>query len=487
MTTTVSARAGAFEKFPIAERPFAAAPVWRYWAAMLNMLRRLLGRYGLSWAAALAALTLAVPAQALPSFTRQTGEPCAACHVGAYGPQLTPHGILFKLGGYTDTDGKGGNKIPLSGMATGSFTRTARAQDEIPAPGTKRNNNLVFDGLSGFVAGRAGDHFGSFVEVGYDNVGRQVALGEADLRGVLTTKLFDKETIFGLSLNNNPGVQDPFNTNPVWGFPYVGSGLGFGTGDAGTLLNGGLEHTVGGLSAYGFWNNMVYAELGTYRTLSRWVLRNISQNLGDDPGRLGGNTLYWRLALFRDLRKQAFSAGIFGLNAGLQPDRLRNGPKNNYRDIGVDASYQFLGTRKHIGTLYGSYIHERQTRHDLIANGEADNLKGSLNEFKLAASYYYDHTYGLTVSRFASSGSRDATLYGDGFSGGSPGTSGYILQADWTPFGKESSWGAPWANLRLGAQYTWYGKFNGAKRNYDGAGRDARDNNTLFLFVTTSF
>jgi hypothetical protein len=42
---------------------------------------------------------------------------------------------------------------------------------------------------------------------------------------VFTTDLFGKETIFGLSLNNNPGVQDPFNTMPAWSFPYLGSGM----------------------------------------------------------------------------------------------------------------------------------------------------------------------------------------------------------------------------------------------------------------------
>ena len=57
----------------------------------------------------LAALALVLvgtsQAFALPSFARQTGDSCDACHVGAFGPQLTPHGMKFKLGGYTDTDG----------------------------------------------------------------------------------------------------------------------------------------------------------------------------------------------------------------------------------------------------------------------------------------------------------------------------------------------------------------------------------------------
>lgn len=47
--------------------------------------------------------------------------------------------------------------------------------------------------------------------------------------------------------------------------------------------------------------------------------------------------------------------------------------------------------------------------------------------------------------------------------------------------------GHPVANLRLGAQYTMYTKYNGAKTDYDGNGRNAKDNNTLFLFAWTSF
>src|ERR1700684_2247500 len=39
------------------------------------------------------------PAQALPSFARQTGQPCGTCHTDF--PALTPFGRRFKLLGYT--------------------------------------------------------------------------------------------------------------------------------------------------------------------------------------------------------------------------------------------------------------------------------------------------------------------------------------------------------------------------------------------------
>jgi hypothetical protein len=36
-------------------------------------------------------------------------------------------------------------------------------------------------------------------------------------------------------------------------------------------------------------------------------------------------------------------------------------------------------------------------------------------------------------------------------------------------------------------QYTGYRKFNGVRRNYDGFGRDATDNNTLYLLAWLMF
>ena len=44
-------------------------------------------------------VVLAPPAQALPSYARQTGQPCGTCHTDFAG--LTPYGRLFKIGGYT--------------------------------------------------------------------------------------------------------------------------------------------------------------------------------------------------------------------------------------------------------------------------------------------------------------------------------------------------------------------------------------------------
>ena len=42
-------------------------------------------------------------------------------------------------------------------------------------------------------------------------------------------------------------------------------------------------------------------------------------------------------------------------------------------------------------------------------------------------------------------------------------------------------------NVKFGLQYVHYNKFDGATLNYDGAGRNAGDNNTLFAYAWFAF
>ena len=91
------------------------------------------------------------PAEALPSYARQTGQPCAACHTAF--PELTPFGRRFKIGGYTMSSGDWTGP-PIAAMYMPSFTHTNSPQDAPPAPGLHTNDNLVSQQVSGFIAGR---------------------------------------------------------------------------------------------------------------------------------------------------------------------------------------------------------------------------------------------------------------------------------------------------------------------------------------------
>ncbi len=408
----------------------------------------------------LLAALCATQVHALPSFARQTGMDCVGCHVGGFGPQLTPAGVMFKLTGYTDSDGQSG-KVPLSAMVVASWSQTSADQNP-PPDHLKANNNLRMDEASVFLAGKLTEHIGAFVQVTNNGTDHTTSLDQTDIRYARSLELGSKDAIFGVSVNNNPGVQDPFNTMPTWGFPFASSPAGFGTGSAATLINGGLEGRVVGASAYTFYDKSLYAELGTYRSMSAANQNRLG--LSDDSQRLGGNT-YWRLAWMKDQKSQAFNVGVFGWNASLTPDRNASAVQDKYRDVGVDAGYQFLGTRQHVATVNASYVDERKTEG---ATGDLISLK----EARLNASYYFKQTWGGTVGLFSTHGSDPLAA-----------TKGSILQVDWTPWGKESA-SAPdpfgWANLRIGAQYWIYNQFAGDTVA-------AKDHNTLYLFAWTSF
>jgi hypothetical protein len=90
-----------------------------------------------------------------------------------------------------------------------------------------------------------------------------------------------------------------------------------------------------------------------------------------------------------------------------------------------------------------------------------------------------------STSRFSIGGSADAALYGT-FTG-SPNSAGWVTEIAYLPFsyGGPSLW--PWLNMRIGLQYTLYNKFDGATTNFNGAGRNAHNNNTIFAYAWIMF
>jgi hypothetical protein len=101
--------------------------------------------------------------------------------------------------------------------------------------------------------------------------------------------------------------------------------------------------------------------------------------------------------------------------------------------------------------------------------------------FKLDSVYHWKNRYSATGAVFSTRGTADAQLYAPapltGSNNGSPNSSGYIAQfAYW-----------PAQNIDVNVNYTGYWKFNGATSNYDGANRNATDNNTVFVALWMSF
>ena len=425
---------------------------------------------------------LSSPAAAVPSFAEQTGQPCSSCHVGAFGPQLTPFGRAFKEGGYTMRAGDGFTN-PLSAMAVASFVNTAKDQGAPPAPHYGVNNNGTIDQVSVFVAGGIDDHFGGFSQFTYDGVGRAFAWDNLDLRYATTTTILGTPVVAGLSLNNAPGIADPWNTLPAWGFPYTGSDLAPGP-DAATILDGGLAQSVLGVSAYADWDANIYTEVSLYVTPGHGFLRALGSDFG--AGSIAGVAPYLRAAWHKDTGDQNFEIGAFAFLPQLYPGGDNStGTSDRFSDIGIDGSYQYTGDMSGIWGVNARYTNEHQHLAASTLLGNAANLSDTLNDVHLDASYYWHNMIGGTVGFFDSWGSADTVLYGDS-AVFKPDTAGFTFQVDGTVFGRGMDTLDGRFNVRLGLQYTAYTKFDGATTNYDGFGANASDNNTLRLFVWTA-
>lgn len=420
-------------------------------------------------------------AYAIPSYTRQTGDSCGSCHVGAFGPQLTPHGIAFKLGGYTDSNGS--KTLPLSGMITANVTKTAKDVDE-PIEHYNANNNATLQEFSAFVAGAVTKNIGVFSQITYSGVERKTSLDHFDVRYARElTQADGKTAVAGVSFNNHPAVQDVFNSLGAWSYPYLSADLA-PSPDANVLLEGErVAGTIAGLTGYTLLGNGIYLEAGAYTNQNAKFLDKV-QNIQADS-RLHGLSPYARVAYYKDNHASNYSVGLVGMTASVKPIE-GDQSSDKFTDVGVDANYQFLGDRRNVCGASFSYIYEKQDLQNTFAAGGAESAKANLRSAKLSSSYYFDQTYGVTAGYFDKRGSADSLLYAANESK-TPDSSGYIVQADWTPWGKDSSWMAPWANVRLGLQYTGYTKFNGAANNYDGNGRNASDNNTIMGFVWTAW
>ena len=437
----------------------------------------------------LATLTLAAAAWALsssaalavPSFAEQTGQPCSACHVGSFGPQLTPFGRQFKLEGYTMRAGESFTN-PVSAMAIISFVNTAAGQAGPPAPHYGVNNNATIDQISLFVAGGIGDHFGGFTQWTYDGVGRAVSWDNIDLRATTHATLFDTDVLAGISLNNAPGVQDAWNTLPAWGYPFTSSALAPSPG-ASTLLDGGLAQTVLGVSAFAYWDSTVYTEAAVYWTPSN----NFLSAMGALPDSVvSGAAPYFRAAYQKDYGDQNFEVGAFALIANIFPGGdMSTGTSDHYTDLGIDGSYQYMGDNSGIYTVNARYTHENQhLAATQILLGSA-NLSDSLDDFRVDGAYYWHNMIGGSIGFFNTSGSTDPLLYADN-STFKPDSTGLTFQVDGTIFGQDMDVLGGRFNVRAGLQYTVYTRFDGAATNYDGFGRNASDNNTLRIFLWTA-
>jgi len=429
-----------------------------------------------------AALAGSPSAHAVPSFARQTGKPCSDCHTVAFGPALTAYGRQFKLNGYVWGDAP--NPLPLLAlMVEGGFTHTAKSQEDPPAAHFANNDNLSIDQVSAFIAGRVTEHLGVFSQITYSGEDRHTSWDNLDIRYARTGTIGDVSFVYGISINNNPTVQDLWNSTPAWGFPYISSALA-PTPGAAPIITGTLGQVSLGATAYVMVNDHFYLEAGGYRGLSNRWLRNAGLT-DDDNLNLDGIAPYWRAAWQGDVGQGNYSVGLVGIDAKFRPDPSSE-LTDHFRDLGFDATYQYLDASDNALTVNFAHIRETQNLDASFAAASVEADSNHLDSTTLDVTYAYKQTYVIGAGLFDTRGGEDNVLYAPEPLGGSnnavPNSRGYTLQLEYVPFGKLTSFARPWLNVRLGLQYIGYTRFNGGGSNYDGFGRAASDNNTLFGF-----
>lgn len=443
-------------------------------------------------------------ANAVPSFARQTGMACEACHTVF--PELSHFGRMFKANAYTLDNLKQLRGItaakeemlslsqtpPLSVMAQVSYTKTKTKLPDSSGADVAQNGTVSFpEAASFFYAGKIAPQLGTFLQLTYDNAANKVHIDNTDIRYADHWGLPDSDLILGVTVNNNPTVQDLWNTTPAFGVPYAVTNSTI-TPLAKTQIDGTLAQSVAGAGGYLMWNEGLYAEVSFYRSAKQGFTNPLTGAAGPLDGTatnvITGSAPYARLAYEYQWGRNSLSVGGYGLRVKLFPGggAPLSGPSNRFRDWGFDAQYQYIGD-SHLFTLAGTYIHESMTLDASTLTGT--NATDDLKTLRVWGEYYYQRKYGATLLYFSTKGSTDPGLYpatnpaGSAQVGaitsanGSPNTSGWQLELDWLP----------WLNTKFSLQYTWYTKFNGGSSNYDGHGRNASDNDTLFLLGWVSF
>lgn len=443
-------------------------------------------------AALAAALALPDAAGAVPSYARQTGLACEACHTVF--PQLTPFGRAFKASGYTlfntlkvsDIDRMKQSTLslsdlpPISMMIIASQSQEAKAND----PNSSKSSTDFPQQFSIFYAGHISDNVGAFIQATYDDQSGTFGMDNTDIRFADVAEYDGHTVIYGLSLNNNPTVQDLWNSTPAWAAPYSTSPAMQGPAAA-PKIEGAMAQVVAGLSGYAYIDQSIYVEAGVYRSALQGA--SVANNGNTSNDIISGVAPYWRIAYERDWAANSWEIGTFGLAANLDNPTtpggnainvsLQNAPTDRFLDVGIDSQYQYIDDDAQI-TVTGRWTHEHENLSASFAAGNADNMSDNLDYLSVVGSYFWHRKLGATLGIYNLSGTSDATYYYGGATGqASPGSTWGNVEIDYLP----------WLNVKLGLQYNAFFRFNGASSNYDGAGRNASDNNMLYGYLWIAF
>jgi hypothetical protein len=228
------------------------------------------------------------------------------------------------------------------------------------------------------------------------------------------------------------------------------------------------------------WDNHLYVNAAIYG----------SEHVGTpqpSPGMGFANNIhgvapYWRVAWQQSTTTTQFEVGTYGIHMASTPNSVV-GLTDDFTDWAIDSQFDRTLFRRDVLSLRGTFIGEHSTLNASFhaVPPAAQQIKHHLDTALANAEYHFGNRASGTIGFFDTWGTVDPLLYMQapvsGSANGDPRSTGYNVNV--------SFW--PMQNIQLAFQYTGYTRFNGAATNYDGAGREASDNNTVYLLARFIF
>ena len=259
--------------------------------------------------------------RSLPSYARQTGLACSACHYQFL--TLTPFGRKFKLNGYTLTnlatldekDSTNGGRLSLSPVlaALGHGDGRRRPTPGRPAGHPERRRRAAA-GAERLPRGAHQLEGGNVLAVHLRRA-RTARSGSTTWTSGTPTRSVDRQQRADLrgDTQQQPLGPGSLEHDAGVGVPFIGSEAAPG-GAAGTLIDEGLAQNVLGLGGYAMVANHVYGEVSVYRSALQGSAAPTSET-----GAIHGVAPYWRLALQKEWEHRYLMIGTFGLHAACSP------------------------------------------------------------------------------------------------------------------------------------------------------------------------
>ena len=378
-------------------------------------MRRLVVALGI---VAVGAMALAPKAEAVPSFTRQTGMTCAQCHVmfGAPVPNFTFTGKKFRMNGYRvpfvterieagQEGALGGKRLNISLFPYISLRYQSVFAAQNKANGATTAGPITSNPTSRlaiFTGGPVGDYFGLWTEMYLTPDG---SLTNEWTFGVFSFDEYDfrytrmkNNNVFGLAFNNQ-GISEVsgFGPWPVsipqehnrggfagWSHPNRGNFLAYAWLNDKLLFTGGASPGQNNLD----WRRLAYLGQVAYAVFNSdqkemWV--NVMYRAGNDDIPIVTNTVPSTTS-----RTWNYVSNVGGIDA----TRAVVGP---YLSADLGKTSRLTAEVRYGFVDHGPHSMEAAFRMNMSHDNYRDNGEVTRNDVGAAFRYVYNRTYGIDL------------------------------------------------------------------------------------------